>query len=152
MKKSNTALIVLMAGSILLIAILLIAGPKLPTAEKKGPAAVNVEIDFGGQTPDRTAGNSSGNANWSFRLEMDNATVYSALLDASEKFNFTVKADWYPNFGSHRVSEIAGVRDGADGRFWQYYVNGQYMDKGGDLVGLADGDTVRWEFKGALQR
>ena len=152
MKKSNTALIVLMAGSIILIAILLIAGPKPPAAEKKGLAAVFVEIDFGGETPDRPVGNSSGNANWSFRLEMDNATVYSAILGASERFNFTIKADWYPNFRSHRVSEIAGVRDGADGRFWQYYVNGQYMDKGGDLVGLADGDTVRWEFKGALQR
>lgn len=163
MKRSSAALVVVVAGSLLLIAILTVAGPK-PQVEKKGAAEVTVVIDFGGQRPAHPYGNSTvvwwkdgsvdpspGPALWSIWLKMDNATVYSALEAASKRADFSFNADWYPNFRSHRVSEIAGVRDGSDNRYWQYYVNGQYLDKGADLVGLSDGDTVRWEFKAAQQ-
>jgi hypothetical protein len=151
MNRSTLALVGVVLASLMLIGVLLVAGPKPPAAEKKGPAQITLAMDFGGQTPSGGPGNSSGNASWTFRLKLDNATVYNALNAASKTGNFSFKADWYPNFRSHRVSEIAGVRDGTDNRFWQYYVNGQYLDKGADLVGLGDGDTVRWEFRGALQ-
>jgi hypothetical protein len=151
MNRSTLALVGLVVASFLLIGILLVVGPKPPAAEKKGPAVITMAVDFGGQAPSGGPGGSSGNASWTFKLKVENASVYNALDAASKTGNFSFRADWYPNFGSHRVSEIAGVKDGTDNRFWQYYVNGQYMDKGADLVGLGDGDTVRWEFRSALQ-
>jgi len=88
---------------------------------------------------------------WGIQLKLDNSTVYQALERASQVANFTFKSEWYPNFRSHRVNEIAGVRDGTDNRFWQYHVNGRYMGTGADLTALSDGDVVRWEFRSALQ-
>ena len=88
---------------------------------------------------------------WGIQLNLDNSTAYEALEKASVVANFTFKSEWYPNFRSHRVTEIAGVRDGTDNRYWQYYVNGVYMGTGADLSALSDGDTVRWEFRSALQ-
>ena len=177
MKRNTMGLVGLVLTSLLLIGVLTMYGPRIPPPEKNGPVEVNVEIDFGGQGPGKELGNTSAiwvlndeaahkdnwtteyivvyvksaSADWSIQLEMNNTTVYGALVKASSIINFTIKSDWYPNFNSHRVSEIAGVHDGTDNRYWQYYVNGQYMDKGADLVGLADGDSVRWEFRSALQ-
>jgi hypothetical protein len=150
MNRNTMALVGLVLASLLLIGVLTLAAPK-KEPERKGLADITVVIDFGGQAPSQGQGNSSVGAPWTFQLKLDNATVYSALDRASRTSNFTFKADWYPNFNSHRVSEIAGVHDGTDNRYWQYYINGQYMDKGADLVGLADGDSVRWEFRSALQ-
>jgi hypothetical protein len=146
--KSKLAFTVVVMGSLLIIAILTIAGPH-PATQKNGPASVTVVIDFGGQPP---SGNGPGTAPpWNVSVRIENGTVFSSLEKASIAANFTFSSDWYPNFRSHRVNEIAGVHDGTDNRYWQYYVNGQYMDKGADLVGLSNGDVVRWEFRQALQ-
>jgi hypothetical protein len=119
------------------------------TPEKKGPADVTVVIDFGDQAP---AENGLGQAPpWNVNVRLVNGTVFGALETAASSANFTFKSEWYPNFRSHRVTGIAGVRDGTDNRYWQYYVNGQYMDKGADLVGLSNGDVVKWEFRQAMQ-
>jgi hypothetical protein len=93
----------------------------------------------------------NGSADWIVSLRLDNGTVFEALEDFSKIADFTLRSEWYPNFRSHRVTEIAGVKDGTDGRYWQYYVNGVYMGTGADLTGLKDGDIVRWEFRSALQ-
>lgn len=86
-----------------------------------------------------------------FLFELENGTVYDATVIASSILDLNVKSEWYPNFRSHRVTEIAGVKDGTDGRYWQYYVNGVYMGTGADQTGLKDGDVVRWEFRSAMQ-
>jgi len=178
MKRSNLALVVVVAGSLLLIGILTFAVPR-NEPERKGPAKVSVEIDFGGQGPGENSNvskewyvpkgtsisnnwsndiivvylknASNASADWIIKLEQDNGTVYTALEKASTIANFTFKSEWYPNFRSHRVTEIAGVHDGTDNRYWQYYVNGVYMGTGADLTGVSDGDVVRWEFRSALQ-
>jgi hypothetical protein len=147
MNRNGLALVGVVVTSLVLIGVLVLAVPR-KEPEKRGPADVTMTVDFGGQAP---SGGPFDNSSWTFQLRLDNATVYSALDAASKSGNFTFKADWYPNFNSHRVSEIADVRDGTDSRFWQFYVNGVYVDKGADLVALGDGDTVRWEFRSALQ-
>jgi len=176
MNRNSFTLILVVLVSLLLIGVFTLAVPK-KEPEKKGPAMVTVNFDFNGQGQ----GNSNStqlwilnthwggpsddwgseyivtcvkhneDEDWSISMRLDNGTVYDALEKASNVINFTFKSDWYPNFQSHRVTEIAGVADGTDGHYWQYYVNGQYLDKGADLVALSDGDTVRWEFRSALQ-
>ena len=148
MNRNSAALIVIVAASLILIGVLTLAAPK-KEPERKGQADVTVVIDFGNQAPGESGPGSA--PPWNMSVKLQNGTVYGALGAAASSANFTFKADWYPNFQSHRVTEIAGVADGTDGRYWQYYVNGQYLDKGADLVALSDGDTVRWEFRSALQ-
>jgi len=95
--------------------------------------------------------NRTDELDWGFLFQLENGTVYDATVIASSIMDLNVKSEWYPNFRSHRVTEIAGVKDGTDGRYWQYYVNGVYMGTGADQTGLKDGDVVRWEFRSALQ-
>jgi len=168
-------LVAVVIVSVLLIVILTFSVPR-KEPERKGESRISVEIDFGGQGPGKDSNVSKNwvlnndttksdnwstdkmviyvkktSIDWAIELEQDNGTVYTALEKASQVANFTFKSEWYPNFRSHRVNEIAGVRDGMDNRFWQYYVNGQYMGTGADLTALSDGDVVRWEFRSALQ-
>jgi hypothetical protein len=143
-KSSAVILVVLSVSAFLAIGLLVATGPK-PALIAPGTVNVTVELDLGGQSSASLPDNSS------YQIELRNATAYSALKAASENGNFTLVAEWYPNFRSHRVSEIAGVRDGTDNRYWQYYINGVYMDKGSDLAGLRDGDVVRWVFRSAMQ-
>jgi hypothetical protein len=165
----------MVVASLAVMAAVLALAP-VPAPEKKGLSLVHVEIDFNGYGPGKephaTAiwsmpretkleGNwstdyviiyvANGSADWIVELKLDNGTVFDALEDSSKIANFTFKSEWYPNFRSHRVTEIAGVKDGTDGRYWQYYVNGVYVGTGADLTGLKDGDVVRWEFRSALQ-
>ena len=148
MNSSRVALALVMAASLAAIGVLTVVMPK-ETHEKNGPASVTVVIDFGGQTP--TDAGPGAPVPWSINVTLENGTVFGALQAAASSANFTFISEWYPNFGSHRVNGIAGVRDGTDNRYWQYYVNGQYLDKGADLVGLSNGDVVKWEFRSALQ-
>jgi hypothetical protein len=148
MQRSSLALVGIVAASLLLIGVLMFSVPhKEP--EKKGPADATVVIDFGNQAPAQTGpGNSTP---WNISVRLQNGTAFGALETAASSANFTFKSEWYPNFRSHRVTEIAGVRDGTDNRYWQYYVNGVYMGTGADLSAVSDGDVVRWEFRSALQ-
>lgn len=146
--RNAPLLVAVVVVSVLLIVILVFSVPQ-KEPERNGPAEVTIVIDFGGQAP---AENNTGMATpWNISVRLENGTVFGALEKAASSANFTFKSEWYPNFRSHRVTEIAGVRDGTDNRFWQYYVNGRYMGTGADLTALSDGDTVRWEFRQALQ-
>ena len=173
--RNAPLLVAVVVVSVLLIVVLTFSVPR-KEPERKGESRISVEIDFGGQGPGKDSNvskiwvlsndnTSSDNwstnniiiyvkktsADWAIELEQDNGTVYTALEKASTVANFTFKSEWYPNFRSHRVNEIAGVRDGTDNRFWQYYVNGRYMGTGADLSAVSDGYVVRWEFRSALQ-
>jgi hypothetical protein len=174
MDRYKAALVATVVASLAVMAAVLALAPK-QAPERKGPAAITMEIDFGGQGPGKDSNttkwftrDSDGKGDntseylivylkknnmtdWIIDLWIDNGTVYSALGKAASELNFTFGSEWYPNFRAHRVTEIAGVKDGTDGRYWQYYVNGVYMGTGADLAGLKDGDVVRWEFRSALQ-
>jgi hypothetical protein len=175
MDRYKLALVGMVVASLAVMAAVLALAPT-PAPEKKGLSLVHVEIDFNGYGPGKdafytaiwsTAGDTAfdenwtsdytvgymtnGSADWIIHLKIDNGTVFDVLEDSSKIAHFTFKSEWYPNFRSHRVTEIAGVKDGTDGRYWQYYVNGQYMGTGADQTGLKDGDVVRWEFRSALQ-
>jgi Domain of unknown function (DUF4430) len=148
MDRYKAALIGVVVASLAILAALLLAAPN-KEPEKRGPAVVSVIVDFGGQAP-AEAGPANGTP-WNMTVRLQNGTAYGALEAAASSANFTFKSEWYPNFRSHRVTEISGVRDGTDNRYWQYYVNGVYMGTGADLTAVSDGDVVRWEFRSAVQ-
>ena len=76
-----------------------------------------------------------------------NNTVYDLLLECADRFNFTVKASYWPSYSSVFVESVGGVENGENNRFWQYYVNGKYASVGCSKYCLHDNDVVEWKFE-----
>ncbi len=62
---------------------------------------------------------------------------------ASNSIPFGYKS--YPGMGN-LVTQIGNIKNGADSRYWQYFVNGNYMTVGADTYIPHPGDTIEWEF------
>lgn len=91
--------------------------------------------------------------NWNIEyknVSTKNNTVYKLLLECSKNLNFTVKSKYWKVYNSVFIEEINGTKNGG-GKWWQYYVNGEYGKVGCDLKELKDGDLVAWKFESAKQ-
>jgi hypothetical protein len=133
--------VVLISISIIVIAIFGIglASTGIITTE---PVKINTDtisttliIDFGKNNVD------------TYTLELSNATVYSALIQASNQYGFEVESEYYDNYRSHYINSINNVKEGDDNKFWQYYINGDYGIVGADLQVLKNHDTVEWKYQ-----
>lgn len=82
--------------------------------------------------------------NLSYTATTNNNTVLSLLLEASAAERFSVQYLYWEDLGASKVNAINGMRDGAGGLFWQYWVNGEYGQVGADRQILTDGDAVLW--------
>ncbi len=80
----------------------------------------------------------------SYEATSTNNTVLSFLLEAAEVRGFEIQHQYWEPLGASKVDAINGIRDGAGGLFWQYWVNGIYGDVGANRYILADGDAVLW--------
>lgn len=74
----------------------------------------------------------------------ENNTVLGLLLEAGERRGFAVAYEHDSVLDAVYVTAINGVDDGEGGRFWQYWVNGEYAAVGADWYVLEDGDAVVW--------
>lgn len=72
--------------------------------------------------------------------------VFDALLNLSKKENFEVKYNTNSKYGVF-IESIHGVKNGDDGKYWQYYVNGTLGDVAADKKELKAGDKVEWRFE-----
>lgn len=75
-------------------------------------------------------------------------TVFGALKDLSQKENFELKYNNNYSFGVF-VESIAGVPNGKDGKYWQYYVNDKLGEVAADKKEVKTGDRVEWRFEKA---
>ena len=82
--------------------------------------------------------------NTSYAAASSNNTVLTFLLEAAASQGFAVQHQHWESLGASKVDAINGIRDGAGGLFWQYWVNGVYGDVGANRYILADGDAVLW--------
>lgn len=73
-------------------------------------------------------------------------TVFGALKDLSQKENFELKYNNNYSFGVF-VESIAGVPNGKDGKYWQYYVNDNLGEVAADKKEVKAGDRVEWRFE-----
>ncbi len=67
---------------------------------------------------------------------------------ADEKITFEFKE--YPGLGV-LVTRIGERKNGEQGKYWQYWVNGAYADKGPDAYVVKPGDAIEWRFEGSKQ-
>ena len=82
-----------------------------------------------------------------YALEISNATVYNALIQASNQYDFEVRSYYYDNYQSHYIYSINNVVEGKNNKFWQYYINGEYGIVGADLQVLKNFDTIEWKYQ-----
>lgn len=73
-------------------------------------------------------------------------TVFGALKDLSQEKNFELKYNNNYKYGVF-VESIAGVPNGKDGKYWQYYVNGKLGEVAADKKEVKVGDKVEWRFE-----
>jgi len=93
-----------------------------------------VYIDFGNGTV------------WKFEnITTKNSTVYGFLLEAARQGNFTVDTTYYGAWDSVFVNSIAGVKNQA-GKYWQYWINGEYGKVGADKQRVNNSDIIEWKF------
>ncbi|PIV68420.1 MAG: hypothetical protein COS08_06660 [Euryarchaeota archaeon CG01_land_8_20_14_3_00_38_12] len=91
----------------------------------------------------------NGNVLGPYNITTKNATVYGFLLEAAkpENGNFTVKATYWGSYDSMFVDSIAGAEGGQDGKWWQYYVNGELPMVGCDKYIVQNNDYIEWKFE-----
>ncbi|MGF3554980.1 MAG: DUF6580 family putative transport protein [Thermoplasmatota archaeon] len=76
-----------------------------------------------------------------------NVTVADFLLECAEYYGFSVKADNWDSYDSLFVEAINDIENGKDGKYWQYYVNGEFANVGCSRYYLKDNDVVEWRFE-----
>lgn len=79
-------------------------------------------------------------------------TAFSILIRCSEKNGFSVDSTYYEQFDSTLVNSINNDVGGTDGKYWQYYVNGELPSIGADKCTITNGDSLRWSFEVPLNQ
>lgn len=72
-------------------------------------------------------------------------SVFAILKDQAAKDGVAFSSKSYPGMGD-LVIGIGGFTNGTGGDYWQYKVNGQYVQTGADGYIPKPGDDILWEF------
>lgn len=81
--------------------------------------------------------------------EKSSQTVFDALKELSNGGKaFELKYNNNYSFGVF-IESIGGVKNGDDGKYWQYYVNGKLGEVAADKQEVKAGDKVEWRFEKA---
>ncbi len=83
---------------------------------------------------------------YSFDANDEEGTVFSGLLNYGEENNIGVEYNNNYDFGVF-IESIAGIKNGDDGKYWQYYVNDTLGEVAADKKVLEGGDKVEWRFE-----
>lgn len=79
--------------------------------------------------------------------EKSSQTVFDALKELSNGGKaFELKYNNNYSFGVF-IESIGGVKNGDDGKYWQYYVNDKLGEVAADKQELKAGDKVEWRFE-----
>jgi len=74
------------------------------------------------------------------------STVFSLLEELAKREDFEVKSTIYPGMGVF-IESINGVKNGTDGRYWQYWVNDKLGEVAADKKEIKGGDKIEWRFE-----
>ncbi len=90
--------------------------------------------------------------NLSFEFEADQKVSYvknlnpgDTLFDIIKKSGLKIETENFPPLGV-MISSIDGFKNGTDGKYWQYWINGQYAQIGASSYKPRSEDTVEWRF------
>ena len=74
------------------------------------------------------------------------STVFSLLEDLSQRENFEISYTIYPEMGV-LVESIDGKKNGTEGKYWQYWVNGELPMVAADNFQVSPADVIEWKFE-----
>ena len=80
-------------------------------------------------------------------IDTKNATVADFLFECAERYNFSVKKEYWGGYDSFFIEAINDIENGKDDMYWQYYVNDKFADVGCSNYFLNDDDDVEWIFE-----
>jgi hypothetical protein len=74
-------------------------------------------------------------------------TVFSLLQRSLLRNDITFEYTYYEEFDSLLIDSIFDDVNGDEGKYWQYYVNGDLPIVGADNLRATNGDTIEWRFE-----
>jgi len=74
-------------------------------------------------------------------------SVFSLLQRSSTETGYALKSTYYAQFDSSLIDSINNLANGQNGKYWQYYVNGDIPMIGADKCTVSNGDVVEWRFE-----
>ncbi len=144
--KAPLVFLVLFILFVLYVAFFLTANT---TNENGVDIGVNTEVNVENNVSDNQEKISEEKENiisYSFDANDEESSVFSGLLDYSEENNIEVKYNNNYSFGVF-IESIAGIKNGDDGKYWQYYVNDILGDVAADKKVLEEGNDIEWRFE-----
>lgn len=81
-----------------------------------------------------------------FNGDETDANVFSELQKYAADKNIEIKFNNNYAFGVF-IESINGIKNGDDGKYWQYYVDGVLGDVAADKKVLKKGEKVEWRFE-----
>lgn len=78
--------------------------------------------------------------------ESSSTTVFNALKSYTDSNKIDLKYSNNSKYGIF-VESIMGIKNGDDGKYWQYYVNNVLGDVAADKKEVKAGDKVEWRFE-----
>ena len=74
------------------------------------------------------------------------ATVFSLLDELSQSKDFEISFKIYPEMGVF-VESIDNAVNGTNGKYWQYWMNGELPMVAADKMQIQEEDRVEWKFE-----
>jgi len=74
-----------------------------------------------------------------------NETVCSLLQKLAKKENISLSIKYFKGMGAF-VESIEGLKNGKNGKYWLYFVNGKLANTACDKMRVKKGDVVEWKF------
>jgi len=111
------------------------AGTPSTVTEDKETASVTITADFGeGFTKE-----------WKVKVSKDD-TIFDAMKATGMQFDYNIQS-----LGVF-VTSIEGLAENrSTGRYWQYWINGEYSQLGISIVNVTDGMKVEWKYTDSFQ-
>jgi len=144
--KAPILILVLFILFVLYIAFFLTAGT---TNENGVDVDANTEVNVENNISDNQEKISEEKENiisYSFDANDEESSVFSGLLNYSEENNIEVEYNNDYDFGVF-IESIAGIKNGDDGKYWQYYVNDILGDVAADKKVLEEENNIEWRFE-----
>lgn len=76
---------------------------------------------------------------------LEGVTALSLAQTVSQVRNFEFITKTYPGMGT-LVEQINTIKNGQDGKYWHYYINGALAPVAADTYVIQNGDVIEWRF------
>ena len=137
----NYKKILLITGSVIFLGVILFLGSNF--LDKVSPASLS-EITQNKVLYIINKGNGEIDK---YQIEISqDSTVFSLLETLSQREKFELNSTFCKEMGVF-VETIGGVKNGTEGKYWQYFINDKLGEVAADKKTIKEGDKIEWRFE-----